>query len=57
LGCQILVFFTRLLTGLRLGGLLDYMFDRTRPVWLRALSLFSYPIAHPAGLDGLDPGL
>ena len=40
----ILVFFTRLLTGMRLGGLLDYMFDRTRPVWLRAISLFHIPL-------------
>lgn len=33
-------FFTRLTTGRRLGGLTDYMFDRRRPLYLRALSLF-----------------
>ena len=32
--------FTRLITGRRLGGLTDYMFDRGRPLYLRALSLF-----------------
>jgi len=33
-------FFGRLLTGKRLGGLTDYMFDASKPHYLRALSLF-----------------
>src|SRR6266536_4483809 len=33
-------FFGRLLTGHRLFGLSAYMFDRTKPRYLRALSLF-----------------
>jgi len=33
-------YFLRLLTGRRLTGLTDYMFDATRPRYLRALSLF-----------------
>ena len=33
-------FFTRLLTGRRITGLADYMFDDAKPRWLRALSLF-----------------
>jgi hypothetical protein len=33
-------FFLRLLTGKRLGGLTDYMFDHTKPLYLRAISLF-----------------
>jgi hypothetical protein len=33
-------FFGRLLTGKRLGGLTDYMFDASKPRYLRALSLF-----------------
>jgi len=33
-------FFGRLLTGKRLGGLTDYMFDPSKPLYLRALSLF-----------------
>lgn len=33
-------YFLRLLSGKRLGGLTDYMFDRSRPRYLRALSLF-----------------
>ena len=33
-------FFGRLLTGRRLGGLTDYMFDATKPLYLRGLSLF-----------------
>jgi hypothetical protein len=33
-------FFTRLLTGRRIGGLTDYMFERKVPLYLRALSLF-----------------
>jgi hypothetical protein len=33
-------FFIRLLTGVRLFGLTDYMFDSTKPRHLRAISLF-----------------
>ncbi|HSC93916.1 MAG TPA: hypothetical protein VLC73_03025 [Burkholderiales bacterium] len=33
-------FFVRLLTGVRLFGLTDYMFDPTKPLYLRAISLF-----------------
>jgi hypothetical protein len=33
-------FFGRLLTGKRLAGLTDYMFDVQKPLYLRALSLF-----------------
>jgi hypothetical protein len=33
-------FLTRLLTGLRVSGLADYMFDARIPKWIRALSLF-----------------
>ncbi|HKA38991.1 MAG TPA: hypothetical protein VKD25_04435, partial [Burkholderiales bacterium] len=33
-------FFGRLLTGKRFGGLTDYMFDGTKPLYLRGLSLF-----------------
>jgi hypothetical protein len=33
-------FFWRLLTGKRLGGLTDYMFDSAKPLYLRGLSLF-----------------
>lgn len=33
-------FFARLLTGKRLAGLTDYMFDIKKPLYLRALSLF-----------------
>ena len=33
-------YFTRLLTGKRIFSLTDYMFDQTKPLWLRALSLF-----------------
>lgn len=32
--------FLRLCTGVRLTGLTDYMFDRSKPMYLRALSLF-----------------
>jgi len=32
--------FTRLLTGIRVSGLADYMFDTRIPKWIRALSLF-----------------
>jgi len=33
-------YFVRLLTGKRLAGLTDYMFDRQKPLYLRLLSLF-----------------
>lgn len=33
-------YFTRLVTGRELFGLSDYMFDRRKPLWLQALSLF-----------------
>ena len=33
-------FFVRLVTGKRLFGLTDYMFDPTKPLYLRAISLF-----------------
>ena len=33
-------FFARLITAKRISGLTDYMFDPTKPVYLRALSLF-----------------
>ncbi len=33
-------FFLRLLTGIRFGGLTDYMFDTEKPMYLRALSFF-----------------
>jgi hypothetical protein len=33
-------FFTQLLTGRRITGLTDYMFEPHRPLYLRALSLF-----------------
>ena len=33
-------YLAQLLTGRRVIGLSDYMFDRSRPRWLRALSLF-----------------
>jgi hypothetical protein len=33
-------YFWRLLTGKRLAGLTDYMFDAQKPLYLRALSLF-----------------
>ncbi len=33
-------FFGQLVTGRRISGLADYMFDARKPVWLRALSLF-----------------
>ncbi|HXZ96980.1 MAG TPA: hypothetical protein VEG37_08055 [Burkholderiales bacterium] len=35
-----LSFFGQLLTGKRVGGLSDYMFDASKPLYLRALSLF-----------------
>src|SRR5437867_11500922 len=37
-------FFVRLLTGVRVSGLADYMFDRTIPLWIRSLSLFHIPM-------------
>jgi len=37
-------FFARLLVKLRLSALADYMFDRTIPLWIRALSLFHIPM-------------
>ena len=40
----IVAYCIRLVTGYRLGGLLDYMFDRNRPAWLRAVSLFHIPL-------------
>ena len=41
-------FFGRLLTGHRMFGMSAYMFERTRPRFLRALSLFHVPL--PLGL-------
>jgi len=35
-------FFVRLATGKRLFGLTDYMFDPTKPLYLRAISLFHF---------------
>jgi hypothetical protein len=37
-------FFGRIVTGRRVVGLADYMFDARRPLWLRALSLFHLPL-------------
>ena len=37
-------FFGRLLRLPRLTGLADYMFDKQRPLWLRAVSLFHVPL-------------
>jgi hypothetical protein len=37
-------FFGRLLTGRRLGGIVDYMFEPDRPRLLKALSLFHVPL-------------
>ena len=37
-------FFSRLLFGLRVIGLADYMFEEQSPRWLRALSLFHVPL-------------
>ncbi len=34
------IFFWRLLTGQRLAGLADYMFDPAKPLYVRAISLF-----------------
>lgn len=33
-------YFGRLVTGKRIAGLTDYMFDRQKPIYLRSLSLF-----------------
>ncbi len=35
-----LSYFARLITGKRVTGMTDYMFDRTKPLYLRVLSLF-----------------
>lgn len=35
-----LSFFTKLISGKRISGISDYMFDQEKPVYLRALSLF-----------------
>jgi hypothetical protein len=40
----IVSYFWRLLTGRRLSGLTDYMFDPAKPRYLRALSLFHVPL-------------
>jgi hypothetical protein len=37
-------FFSRLLAGVRVSGLADYMFDPAIPLWIRALSLFHIPM-------------
>jgi len=37
-------FFARLLGGVRISGLADYMFDAAIPLWIRALSLFHIPM-------------
>lgn len=37
-------FFSRLLAGVRVSPLADYMFDAALPRWLRALSLFHIPM-------------
>ncbi|MGH8631636.1 MAG: hypothetical protein ACREU7_12860 [Burkholderiales bacterium] len=37
-------FFGRVITGRRIYGLTDYMFERERPLYLRALSLFHVPL-------------
>jgi hypothetical protein len=37
-------FFARLLTGVRVTGLADYMFDGAIPLWIRGLSLFHIPM-------------
>ena len=39
-GLWIVSYLTQLVTGRRVIGLSDYMFDRTKPRWLRAISLF-----------------
>ncbi len=37
-------FFSRLLTGLRVTGMTDYMFEPQRPLYLKLLSLFHVPL-------------
>jgi hypothetical protein len=37
-------FFSQLTTGYRVGPLADYMFDRSKPRYLRGLSLFHVPL-------------
>jgi hypothetical protein len=37
-------FFARLLVGVRVSGLADYMFDGKIPLWIRSLSLFHIPL-------------
>ncbi|MGH8562076.1 MAG: membrane-associated protein [Nevskiales bacterium] len=39
-----LSYFGRLLSGRRITGLTDYMFETDRPLWLRMLSLFHVPL-------------
>lgn len=39
-----LSYFTRLLTGKRISGITDYMFERERPTYLKVLSLFHVPL-------------
>lgn len=50
-----LVLAVRLLSGWQLGGMLGYMFDRERPLWLRLLSLYHLPL--PAVLVWMVWGL
>lgn len=37
-------FFSRLLTGIRISGMTDYMFEPDRPLYLKLLSLFHIPL-------------
>ena len=39
-----LSFFARLLAGVRVSALADYMFDGKIPLWIRSLSLFHIPL-------------
>lgn len=39
-----LSFFSRVLTGIRISGITDYMFEPQRPLYLKALSLFHVPL-------------
>lgn len=39
-----LSFFARLLTGVRITGITDYMFEADRPLFLKVLSLFHLPL-------------
>ncbi|MDN3517030.1 hypothetical protein QWY84_05355 [Aquisalimonas lutea] len=54
-----LSFFGRLLTGRRISGLTEYMFEPQRPRYLRALSLFHVPLpiilAWMISVLGYDP--